>query len=98
MLSPIAKTTLLPGAILCKSIPHSEIKTKMSSTDRHIRGALIERKPRAVLIDYSQDAFPQSNNEERAWDRSPEHCMETFEQLACTHGPPCLRSKFETVL
>lgn len=98
MLSPIAKPTLLPGAILCKSIPHSEIKTKMSSTERHIRGALIEEKPRAMLIDYSQHAFPRSNNEVRAWDGSPEQRMETSEKLACTHRPPCLRSTFKAVL
>lgn len=78
MLSPTAKPTLLPGAILCKSIPHSEIKNKMSSTERHIRGAQIEKKPRVMLIDYSENAFPQSNNEERAWDRSPEPCMKNL--------------------
>lgn len=98
MLSPIAKPTLLPGAILCKSIPHSEIKNKMSSTERHVRGAQIEKKPRAMLIDYSQNAFPQSNNEVRAWDGSPEQRMETSEKLACTHRPPCLRSIFKAVL
>lgn len=60
MLSSTAKPTLRTGAILCKLIPHSEIKNKMSSTERHIRGALIEKKPRAMLIDDSQNAFPKA--------------------------------------
>lgn len=59
----------------------------MSSTERHIRGALIEEKARVMLIDYSQNAFPQSNNEERAWDRSPELYMEHLNSSAPTDLP-----------
>lgn len=42
----------------------------------------MEKKPRAMLIDYSQNAFPRSTNEERAWDSSLEQRMETFEKFA----------------
>lgn len=64
-----------------KLIPHSETTTKMSSTERHNRAAPMEKKPRATLIDYSQHVFPRSINAVRAWDSSPEQCMETVEKL-----------------
>lgn len=80
-LSPLQNPTFLPGASLCKSVPGSETKNKMSSTERQDRGALMEKKPRAMLIDYSQNASPRSTNEVRAWDSSPEQHMETSEKL-----------------
>lgn len=41
----------------------------------------MEKKPREMPIDYSQNALPRSINEVRAWDSSPEQRMETFEKL-----------------
>jgi len=66
----------------------------------------MEKKPRTMLINYSQNAFPRSINEVRvwrAWDTSPEQHMETSEELpkpspAPTGLPPCLLSIFKTVL
>lgn len=46
------------------------------------RAAPTEKKRRATLIDYFQNAFPSSINEVRAWDSSLEQRMETFAKLA----------------